>query len=324
MTFTQLSISVTNEVNTLKIYFLGFFLLILPLIGSAAQIYDTNGTASSDSKKEACLLALNYARKEALDESGVIVQSESNFNQNLVNNVNSSNFEISINERSSGVVKTLKVDEITNYDPKSGSITCAISASFEIKTREFEQVKGKDRISGELPSWVANPPNILGKRSVVSRSKSKTGAISSALFEFKSNTSFDKRVKLDDLRKVSIVNELTKNSTIQGMYKSEVNEKGIIEVVTVIKLSLAGNEVLKLFKVRDEINPTYFKENLRVLDEGGLKTIFGELTESGFELKVEEVVSDEERMWYALIIAKVGYINTEHVRQVVIKEGTKK
>ncbi len=305
----------------LKISFVGVLLLTLPLITFANEVYDAEGVASSDSKAKACSLALSYARKEALDEAGIVVQAETHFNQKLVNKKSSSTFEVSIGEKSSGVVKTINIVESTQYDPSSGSIKCIVNASFVIETKKFEEKVKNKKYIGELPGWVKNPPNILGKLSIVSRSKSKEGAISSVLFEFKSRTEFDQRVNTKVLQKTIVNDLLSKNIAIRGMYKSVANSKGVIEVISAIELYFAGNKVVTLIKKRDELNPSYFEEDLKVLDGNGLDEILEELNKLGFELKVVKVTTDVANMWFALLIVRESYINPENVRLIEKKEG---
>jgi len=294
-------------------------LILLPLICSSKEIHDTKGVAVSESKKQACHLALNYARKEALDEAGVMVQAESSLNQKSFNDQANSTFEFSVNEKTAGIVKTISVNELTKYDPDSGAITCTVNASFQIEGKNPSETNRK-KIQGELPDWVRNPPNILGKVSVVSRSRSKEGAIASALLEFKSEIDFEHRLDPDELQQGVVQTSLTQSSSIKGSNISKINDNGFVELTASVRLFLDSAPVLIYMKRRDEINPQFFKEKLKVIEEIGLSILFDELAEEGIEVKTELVTTEDEHMWYALIVAKKHYIDPKNVFRMDAEE----
>ena len=96
------------------------------------------GVATASSKLEACQEALLQAQQEALHESGINIFTSISMKQTVINDVEIKKIITDDLQKSYGYITTISKNETTDYNSKTGYITCKVNGIFEVDTSKLK------------------------------------------------------------------------------------------------------------------------------------------------------------------------------------------
>ena len=117
-----------------KIYLLLFIIII-----AYPKEFSGTGTFVSESKRDACTVALSYAKEEAMQHAGTLMLSSFESSTSVTDSEAKSNRERKIKQFSSGMTKLKSKDEQVKVDPDSYVFTCNVTAIFEIDDKRINE-----------------------------------------------------------------------------------------------------------------------------------------------------------------------------------------
>ncbi len=156
-------------------------LIFLPSFSFAAvEVYEQEASGYGNTKNKACEEALLYAKKEALDYSGVIVRQSVRNHVEVNNKLASKISTVDTRQLSNGIVRVINKSIEVKSD-ENGIYFCTVFAKLAVDSRSVLQ--NNKAYEGQLPDWVVVPPRVLGKRTIIEHSKSLDGAIAAVLYK---------------------------------------------------------------------------------------------------------------------------------------------
>jgi hypothetical protein len=114
-----------------------FLILIINLL--FAKEFKGSGEFVSESKRDACNVALNYAKEEAMQHAGTLMLSSFESTTTAASNYSKSQRERKIKQFSMGVTKLKSKDEKVTINQDSFVFTCRVNAVFEIDDKSINR-----------------------------------------------------------------------------------------------------------------------------------------------------------------------------------------
>ena len=111
-------------------------LFIIPII---AKEFTGTGTYVSESKRDACKVALSYAKEEAMQHAGTLMLSTFESSTSVSDTTVKNNRERKIKQFSAGMTKLKSKNESVKVDPDSFVFTCSVDAIFEIDDKRIKE-----------------------------------------------------------------------------------------------------------------------------------------------------------------------------------------
>ncbi len=280
------------------------------------EIYIQDGIGLSINREKACDKAMLYAKKEALDSAGTIVESSFHINEELSGNKFSSAASSDIKQLSRGKIKVIDKTVTIRMEP-NGKFTCHITAKFSVDSLEIS--KHNKQYQGQLPNWAVYPPRILARTVTIADAKTLDGALAFALFKqlYEAGindpaTNFNiNNFRMNEPKILKVVRNinLSKNIQLSSMIKwSQSNEIDGITKVDVVRLKYENGQLKRTIGFFHETQPSVgfnVIEQTRIdAETAQIEDVISSLESLGVSIKYEKVVNGDVVRWYVMTIAK--------------------
>lgn len=122
-----------------NLYLSEFVLLFLILtifnVVQAGQRFTSTGTATNISEEKACEIALAYSKKEAIEQFGVEVHTETKIHQSDHNGEVKTNADIKIEQQATSIVKVISKTVDVKYDESTKLFECQLVSLLDIEKK---------------------------------------------------------------------------------------------------------------------------------------------------------------------------------------------
>lgn len=288
-------------------------LLLSFTLSATEEIHTITQSATGDSERTACQNALNYAKQDALERVGVIVQSSLSMNEVEKNQKMDTLFMNDFQQFSKGIVKVLNKKELSTYSKSDKVYLCNVTAKLSVNIEKG--LEKNKRYEGQLPDWVVTPPKIQNRIVTIADATSAQGALTTAIMKYvmitkgvelnKVKMDFYNLVKKGDLPLTKLVFrwDVTQRVLFKGIFSLFVDDDKRVDSRLLSSIICENGKIYKQYYYLKMMKNNYLLEEKNKTSE---KTTQGEcwdFDKYGFKFENEKIGNGKNARYYTMLIA---------------------